>query len=172
MWLVFIFLILIIGLYFSKITINLIKLNITEKDFEFKLKISLYLFSKIKVFSFLLTENGVKYKKFLDNSKFEHNVFKILSRIKQFKIEKIKAKILIGTEDIFITVFFVTFLSSILGIYLSKQKGQFKYEILPEFGKNKIFLEGIFLISFKTRRIRIFFKSKEHTKLNKLLVGG
>lgn len=186
MWLVFVFVILIFGIYFSKIKFSISKINISKNIFEFKVKISFYLFSKIKIFSVYFNEKGVKifflfvsYEKILKKINIKENfndaVNKInLKKIKKLNIslEKLDMKCIIGIDDIIANVAIVTLIASIIGFYLSRKKGKYRYTILPDFGKNIIIFEGSFAFSLKTRRIRIFFKPKEHTKFNKLLVGG
>ena len=112
-------------------------------------------------------------------------------------LEKMHINCKIGTEDLFITVSIITIISTFLSIFLenqltqnnnkkilkiiSRKKYRFKnkkiemrkyqYKILPEFGKNILVFDGIISISFKTRRISIFLRPKEHTKF-KILVGG
>lgn len=186
MWLVFVFVILIFGIYFSKIKFSISKINISKNIFEFRVKISFYLFSKIKIFSIYFNEKGIKvffifipYKKILRKINMKEKITyafdKIdLRKIKKLNIslEKLDMKCIIGIDDIIINVAIVTLIASIIGFYLSRKKGKYRYTILPDFGKNIIIFEGSFAFSLKTRRIRIFFKPKEHTKFNKLLVGG
>lgn len=186
MWLVFVCLFFILGIYFSKIKFSIRKINISKDFFDIRLKISIYLFSKIKFFSFYFNEYGIKiffifipYEKILKNVDISKDFSYVLNEINLKKIEKLNItlekldmKCIIGIDDIIINVAIVTVLSSAIGIYLAQKKGKYRYKIFPKFGNNIIIFQGYLDFSVKTRRIRIFFKPEEHTKFNKLLVGG
>ena len=212
MWLVFIFLLLVIliriGLYFSKTMITINKINISENnDFEIDFKIVLYIFYKLKFITVRGDRSGLKigmfyvsYNKIFKNmnvKKITKNTF--FYRIKKLDLilDKMQGNLIIGTEELFLTVNIVAILSIVLGIIVGKtliklrntrfklkrnKRGEIKnktnlsirkyrYKIIPEFGKNIVKFEGNLSISFKTRRFGIFLRPKEHTKF-KILVGG
>ena len=198
MWLVFIFLFLIIfirfGVYFSKTIITLNKIVITSKVFKINYRISVYIWGKIRILNPIGNEKGIKigflfisYEKIIKRINVEELTKKTFKSIKIYNvkylklvIEKIIGECKIGSEDIFITISSITVFSIFLGNFIGKQENtskrskvlkRCKYKIIPEFGKNVIEFIGDLSLSFKTRRLGIFLRTKEHTKF-KMLVGG
>lgn len=186
-----------IGLYFSRTKIIIRKVEILNNKIEFEIFLSIYLFNKIKFLSFKFNENGLTflfvfmpYKKVwndLETKRFINDVFEKVSFEKlkrlELKIESFDFKADLGVEDVFITVSLVSVLSAILGFaILNEQRkksikkryirkgNKFKYVIKPCFEK-RIYIKGNILFSFRTRKLGIFLKPKEHNKF-KLLVGG
>lgn len=124
---------IIILLLFSTIKLNV--KNITIKNFEngtkkknlekeFCMYVELYLFGKIKFIKVKLTKSLLSRLKLQENMKNIKKDVEIIKKINvlemvkalKIKIDKLNLEANIGTEDITLTVFIVTILSSLLGI--------------------------------------------------------
>lgn len=177
MILVFIFLILILGFIFSKISIYVENFNLNNNleklKAKFCIKIRFKLFGLIPILFINLKEDGVRifgikidYKKFIENENIKKgiknakNKFKI-SNIKLLKpnLENINLKLSLGTESIIITTFLVT-LASVFLSYICKKtiknfdKEKHKYIISPNYEEeNKVFLEFQGIFNIKTSNI-------------------
>ncbi len=184
MWLVLLFLlILFLGIIFSKISINIKNIRISDKKVDFQIKIKLYLFYFIKIISIKCNNLGIiifgktiPYKKFIKDVKFENIIKKdfrdlTLKKIKtmDLKIDNVNFTLKIGVKDVFITSFLVVFLSTYISTLLMKETKRINYRkihynILPEFNKYELVLEGNTTVSMKTRNLGIFFNTNEHNK--------
>ena len=142
-------LLIILLLIFSTIKLNVERLNISnyEKGFEkskiakeFKIFIELYLFGKIKIAKIrinkkilkkLNVENDLRdLKKDVQLIK-KVNIFEIFKLLK-IKLERLNLKAEIGTEDVMITVFLVTFISTALGIICrNAEQNKVEFNIMP-----------------------------------------
>lgn len=176
MWLVFVFLILILGIVFSKIEIIIKKIRINRNEYNFKVKIKFMFFGIIKLVSINLGKNGIElfgkelvYERILNSKKLneiKYNIKKFdLKKINHFlkiinlKLSSAKFTLKIGADDIFITSFLVVILSSYITNFfkdkidlMSPQK--FNYRIFPEFNKSELIFEGnaVFKLNFKDLR--------------------
>ena len=147
---IFAFLVLIIFLLIlSTIKLNVEKLDISnyERGFkkgkiikEFRVFIELHLFDKIKIAKFKISnkfleklnvENDLKdLKKDVQLIK-KINIFEIFKVLK-IKLERLNLKVEIGTEDVMITVFLVTFISTAVGIICrNADQNKVKFNIMP-----------------------------------------
>ena len=164
--------ILFLGIVFSKIKINIEKLELNINKLKFNIKIGVFWFGFIKIFGIKFNENFIKIfgKKFSYEKLFKKSLLEIFKsnfnkkEIKMaeklnFEVDKANFTLKIGTENMFITVFLVTFLSSAIAELLRRkmEKTNLKkinYKILPEFNKNQIFYEGNTSISIKTINLK------------------
>ncbi len=177
MILVFIFIFLIWGCIFSKVSVYVKNFNLQNSKkglntiFNIKLKFKLYGIIPFLVMN--LTEEGIRilgikidYKKFTNNEKIKKGIKKAkknfkVSKIKLLKpnLEKINLRLSLGTESMVITTFLVT-LSSVFLSFVFKEtikkfdKNKHKYIIRPNYEeKNKIFLEFKGILNIKTSNI-------------------
>ena len=127
--------------------------NIPTFHYEFKIKIGVYLFGKIKIFSFNLNKEKLRKSKLINKMETKmkeeklgvslRDSIKILKDAK-FNLQKFHAQINLGTEDVIITSALVGFISSIIGIILGRvikhyDDKKYKYIILPNYTKKNIF---------------------------------
>ena len=199
-FLILIILFVKIGLYYSKTKIIIKNIDIDNNDFKYNVWVSIYLFNKIKFLNFKFSKKKLKnnfifltYKKILKENKIEkitENFFKkiTINKIKnlKFSLEEINFRACLGIDDVFITINLITIISTLLSYliarkttnskfmkvktYNKKNKRKYKFLIKPCFD-NKLYIDGIISLSFKTRNFSIFLNPKEHNKF-KLLVGG
>ena len=93
MWIVFLLIILILGILFSKIEINLNELYFNEKNYNFKITVSLKLFFVIKVISIKFDKNrALLLGKKLNINKYKIKKFdkRLFNLIEKFKINRIQ----------------------------------------------------------------------------------
>lgn len=178
MVLVFFILILffIVGVFFSKVSIDICNLkldnNLEKINAKFLIKLKLNLYGFIPFIVIKLNESGINlfgikisYSKIF-SSEFIGKIFKRevnkvktnfkISSIKVLKpdLEKISLKLRLGTESFLLTTILVFLASTALSFSLKNtikkfDKDKYKYIIKPDFEeKNKLFLEmkGIFKI--------------------------
>lgn len=162
-FLVFIAIISILLIY-SKLVIEIKELDIVNiKIGKFKVVISLKLFNKIKWLK--LTIDDKKIAKLKNSTKLKaldkilkqykdfrqiKNLKKITKELKKIKIEKIKIKLTIGTENPAITALTVGTLSTALSIILAKITTLPAYKIKPIYiNKNYIHLSINCIIAIK-----------------------
>ena len=146
----------------------------SEKNVDFKVIVSIKLFSVLKVFSFELNRRGIKvfnknieYKKFItekDLKKINRQTFEI---IKKFNIEfdKIYFTLKIGLIDTSLTNVAIVVLSSIFPILIKGKvkRKNVKYEILPNYDKLSLDLKGKINISIKgLTLLKLYFKNIKH----------
>jgi len=150
-----IFLILILGFLTSKIKINVISLK--------NVRIEFYIFGIIKIYGFKLTD-----KKKLKKEKFQFlksvfilDFFKILN----IKLEKLRVKLEIGTDDVMLTVFLVTFISTFFSIISSINNKKYYYNITPVYNKVKLNYEVSAKISINTVNIIKAYKFMNKNKI-------
>lgn len=162
---------LFLGIIFSKIKIRIEKFELNINNANFNIKVGIVLFGFLKVFGAKLDKNGVKilWKKFTYEKIFKKSLKELLkSNLKKkdieiaekinFNIDTAKFTLRVGTEDMFITVFLVTFLSGIVAEILKKKiqnasNKNINYRVLPAFNKNEVYYEGKTDISIKTRKL-------------------
>ena len=179
MWLVFLFVLLFIGIIFSKLEINLSKIYFYEKDYNFNITLTLKLFFIIKAISIKLDKNKILLLgKRLNINKYKIRKIdkKIFDLIKDFKIKikKIDFTCKIGVIDIGLTNFIVILFSTLFPIFVKDRvkRKNFKFEVLPEYNKLLLDFQGKFIISIKiSRLIKLHFKNIksrfEHNKNKK-----
>lgn len=147
-----------------KIEIKNLKINDLKLNNNYKIKLSISLFNKIKLLWVTLDKKKIEkisasvknrklnIEKFKGRIKLNKNTLKTLTKIK-VNIEKIRLKIDIGLEDAPITSYIVAIISSIIGIILpivSKKIRNYNYTITPIYnGKNQIKLELNSITSIK-----------------------
>ena len=154
--------IILITIFVFTLALSTIKFKVENMDINntsdktkvnssnFKLKIDLYLFNKIKYFSYKLNKQKLeKMYKRMKSSKIDFNTLKEKFKVEQFKLEDLKClKILnlkidklnlfikVGTEDFILTTFIVFFISTIISIILPHtvkkyDNNRYYYQILP-----------------------------------------
>ena len=133
---------------------NLYVTNIPEFQYDFRINIGLYLFKKIKLLETTITKENFKNSKIIEKLKLQLKDNKLNISVKsedldifkksRINLEKIDAKIQIGTEDVILTSAIVGILASAIGIVLGKviqkyEEGKYKYVILPYYNRKNIF---------------------------------
>ena len=117
---------------------NGIKKKEIDKDFDIYLE--LYLFGKIKAAKIKITDKILKKMHVKENVEDIEKDVKTIKKVKsleiikmlKIKIEELNLNAEIGTEEILLTVFIVTILSSIIGIAFRNCKHEnVKYRIMP-----------------------------------------
>lgn len=175
---------IILGIIFSEIKIDIKKIELNISKANFDIKIGIYLFGFLKVFGIRCDKNGIKflgknfsYKKLFKLS-FKEIILKNLKKkdIKiaeelKFKINLAKFTIRVGVKDMFVTVFLVTLISSLIAIFIKDkiQKAninKINYKILPEFNKLEFYYEGNINISIKTINIKNIILKKKLKVIN------
>ena len=167
MWLVFLLVIFILGIIFSKIEINLNELYFNEKSYNFKITVALRMFYFIKIISIKLDKNRILlFNKRLKIKKFNVRKIdkKLLELIKSFKIKirKIDFVCKIGVISISLTNFFVILFSTLFPIFVKDRikRENFSFKVLPEYNKLLLDFKGDFIISIKLLTlIKIHFKN-------------
>ena len=175
MWLVFLFFILLVGIVFSNIEINIYKVHIKNKNYKLKIDFRLNIFRFFSVLLIKIDENKIKliisrlnYKKF--NIK---NVYKktnsIINKL-NIRLNKMVFILEIGLEDILLTNSIVVLLSGILPNVFRKcintniniNKKKIGYRIVPKYnsccfnfdGNIKIDLSSLELVKFYLKNIK------------------
>lgn len=177
----FIFLFIILGLFFSKISIDICNLKLDNKsakiNAEFLIKLKLKLYGLIPILTIKLNEIGINilglkitYTKIFESKILEKIFKREIKKVKNnFKIESIKVlkpdleninlKLSLGTESFLLTTILVFFVSTFLSFSLKNtikkfDKEKYKYIIKPDFEeKNKLFLEMKGIFKIKTSNI-------------------
>ena len=192
MILVFFFLIILIiimlitiFLIFSTIRLELKNVqisNLTENNKKYIIKISSYLFNKIKWFSLKINNNKLKkiskdlHLEQIDVKKIEKNFrisdLKEIANIKP-KVSYLNLEMKIGIEDVILTSYIIPIICTILAILLpyivSKDKEKcIKYDILPIYhSKNEYDIKFNTILEIKTINILIsaykIIKSRKKT---------
>lgn len=167
MWLVFLLLILLISLIFSSIEINLCKIDVIEKNYNYRIIITLKLFGIFKILFIKLDKNRVMFLgKKLDVNKYKIRKIdkELFDLLKSFKIElkKIDFTCKVGLIDIGLTNLLVILFSSIFPIIVKNRikKEKFKFKVFPEYNKFCFKFDGKIIISLKTLTIiKLYFKN-------------
>ena len=174
---IFIFL----GFIFSKIKISVEKIELNINNTDFRIRIGIFLFGFLKVFGLKCDKNGItvlgkffSYKKIF-NLEFKEIIIKNLKKKELKMANKLNIKIdfarftlRIGAENMFITVFLVTLISSLIPELLKKKirkidNKNIDYKILPEFNKIEIYYEGRTSLSIKTIDLKnVIFNTKNN----------
>lgn len=193
------FLILILGIFFSKIKFSFkkIKLKVINNkliSMKFEVNFTWYLFGIIKIFSIKFLNDGLRlYKFFIPYSKLKMNdnfKSKILKNFRKYdkkiileelkllnlRTENCNINLLFSTEDVAITSI-ATFLTSIfLSVFLQKtikkyNPQKYKFIITPKYDMcNNIILDLTFVVSFKLRNLlKLLIKLKNYIKTNNKL---
>ena len=147
-------LIILLFLAYIKVEFNDVYVsNIPEYHYDFKIKVGIYLFGKIKILGFKIDKEKLKTSKLINKmeTKIKKEKFgvslkdsvKIIKKA-EFNLEKFRLNTKIGTEDVIITSALVGFISSIIGILLGRaikyyDNEKYKYIILPYYAKKNIF---------------------------------
>lgn len=176
MWLVFLLLILLIGLFFANVEVDLQSINVTEKNYNFKIIISLKLFGILKILFVKLDRFGIKiFNKKIDINKknikkIDEKNFKLLKDM-DIKLEKVNFIAKAGLLDISLTNILVVLISSFIPFLLNGRikRKKLKYQVLPEYNKICLYFKGNFAISIKFYKlIKFYFKNiKSKTEHNK-----
>lgn len=152
----FIALLILILLFISYIRIDFDDIyvsNIPKFHYDFRIKIGIYIFNKIKIFGFTINKEKLKKNKLI--GKFEKRMKKeqidisfseIMNIIKKMHInlDKFNTEIKLGTEDVILTSVIVGIVASSIGIILGRlikhyEEGKYGYEILPYYNRKNIF---------------------------------
>lgn len=187
--------IVIIGIYFSNIVINIQECNISYNDVErrklnikeFKMSIQIYLFKKIKILNIKIYENYCEIFKI----KFRLNILKKIKDDKQSEaiyviknigklepqIKTINLEITIGVDDIVVTTFLVPTISTAISLLISNYMAdydclkenitsKYNFKIIPKYlNTNNFTLKGSTKISFDTLRLLFFIKKYREIKI-------
>ena len=168
----FCILIIFLGLIFSKIKISVEKIELNINNADFRIRIGFFLFGFLKIFGIKCDKNGIIFLgKFFSYKKIFNLDFKEIKKknlkkkdIKiadelNIKIDFARFTLKIGAENIFITVFLVTLISSLIPEFLKKKvrkvnNKNINYKILPEFNKLEFYYEGKIIFSIKTINLK------------------
>ena len=177
MILVFIFLVFIMGLVFSKVNVYIKSCYITNNsnglNSKYSVKLKFYWFGVLPIFMVNFKNEELKilffkinYKKIISNRRFRNKIEKAknnfkISRIKLLKPEfqKLDLNLILGTESVEVTTFLVTVISFILSYWLKKQinifdETKYKYIVKPNYNENnKIYLNFNAVFNVKTSNI-------------------
>lgn len=177
MILVFIFLLFIIGLFFSKVSAYIksycITNNYKELESKYIVKLKFWWFGIIPIIIISLREDELRlynlrinYKKILNNKILKKRVTKVrnnfkISRIKLLKpkLKKLDLNLTLGTNSVELTSFLVMLLSVILSYWLNKKikafsETKYKYMVKPNYNEgNNIYLNFMAVINVKTSNI-------------------
>ena len=131
------FLFLIIGIFFSKINVELEtmqELNKSKKLFNFTITIKVYWFHILKIAKFTTNNEKIKTKK-KSRFKIDREVIKIIQKYKP-KVQKLNVQIKLDTENVILTSFLTVILSTIISTTLVKfsnllNKQNCKYSVQP-----------------------------------------
>lgn len=160
MWLVFLLALILIGIIFSRVEVDLREIYITDKDYNFKIIISLKLFGKIRVLFLKLDRFGIKLfgKKLNINTnkikKIDKDTFKLLKDLK-LDLEKVNFNLKIGLIDLTLTNLAIVLFSSLFpNLVRNRLKSEnLRYEVLPEYNKFYISFKGNFSVTVKLLRL-------------------
>ena len=163
--------VLIFGIYFSKIKIDIRSVEIEKGLTKFNINLGFFVFGKIKVLSVNIFEDGVKFlskkisyknaKKIIDKVFKTGNkdkcINKYINTLKAInpKLEELNLKLNVRTEDIFFNIFLIVGISTVLSFFINKSierydSRKYKYIVLPYCKKTKIVdLKGKCIISAK-----------------------
>lgn len=127
-------------LLLSSIKVKITKLHIfynkKKLNITFVSKLGLYLFNKVKLFQITINNEKIKdlYKsgkidvnKIKDNKEFNKLMLKLLKNI-DFKIEELKLKGYVGTENAAVTPFIGGFINAVIPIIISNKINVYKKE--------------------------------------------
>lgn len=178
MLLIFFFLIIIFGLLTGKIKLEIKEMKIASIDnrvmFEYDIFLKIYVFNFIKIFqrklNHLQSKNLIK-KISKTKLKIKGNTINkqidIIRRI-ILRFNEVQIDISIGIDDIFLTVYTVVIVSSLIPFFIESSSRKM-YKILPLYNMGnriEIELKGISEIKFVHIIHMIFILFKERGKLN------
>lgn len=168
MWLVFLLflsIILLLGIIYSKIELDLQHIRITEKSIEYKLKASFKLFGLFTVIVVHFDEEGIKilkrkidYKKMKMKNETIKFYKKLIRILKKVKFDKINFVLKIGLIDVFLTNDVIVIISSAFPMVIKNKvkRKKLNYKILPEYNKLNFYLSGTIKFSIKSLELREF----------------
>jgi len=183
--LIIIVLALILALFALKIKINIQRLSKHKKSFkiDFDINMAIYLFDFIKIFSISFKQDGIKFLIF----KFSYNKIKInknkmrnikkdlvIKIFKNLKIENLNLNIVLGTENMSITVFSIFVVSALLSILPLVKKEQidtkkYNYNIVPAYNENVLNFDISAKFSIRLLQLlKILFKKRKNEFSKKL----
>ena len=141
MWLVFLLIFFLVGIFYSKIELEIRHIFLSPKEFNFEIKLLFKLWNILPVFKVPLKQIRIQ----------EGNK-KLLINFKNIKFEKIFFTLKIGLDDIFLTNTVIVVIASILPLFFHDKvrRKNIKYEILPEYDKVQVHLLGKIRMSIKT----------------------
>lgn len=188
---------LILGLIFSKIKINVKKLyfNLPRKQFqknEYWIDVGVYLFGKVKIFGIEFQDNLVKIMglkitdKTIKNSRFYKNIAKpeikefdkkiLIENVKKIyvKFEKLNLDLSLGTDSTLVTSFLIFAVSTVISLIVKKGVTKYnprkhKFKITPKYENyNVLNINLDCVISLKTSNIvRILLYLNKISKQNR-----
>lgn len=170
MWLVFLLLFIVLGIVCSSIELNLYKIELTDKKFDFKLIVEFKLFGLFKILQMKLDRDGVKflnkiitYKEIkLKAEKDNINISKIDFKVLDINLKKVYFKLKVGLLDIALTNIVIVIFSTIFPLFIKSKvkRKDLRYEIFPEYNKFCLFLNGKISVSIKPKSlIKLYFKN-------------
>lgn len=168
MWLVFLFFIILLGITYSSIEVNLYNVSWVEKRFDFKVKLYIKIFGIFKILVFNTTRDGFVFFKNIKKFSSKKDLKKIyndyLDILKKFnvKIDKINFDLKIGLLDVALTNLALVILSSIIPFVVKDRvkRENLKYKIVPDYNKFCFNLNGKISFSMKTLRfVKLYFKN-------------
>ena len=156
MWLVFLSFFFLVGIFYSKIELNVKYIFISPKDVHAEIPVWFKWWGILPVFKLYLNQAGIRignyeisYGKLISKRKMTVFNRKLLENWKHIKFDKLIFTLKIGLEDAFLTNIVIVVLSTTLPflIYGKVKRKNVKYEILPEYDKVQLQLLGEIKIS-------------------------
>ena len=180
MWLVFLLLILVLGILYSKIEISLYSIDITDNTADFNEIISLKIFGLLKILKIRFNKYGIQvlnkrisYKSLLSNKnlkKINKQSLKTFERL-NISFDKVDFKMKLGLIDMSLTNSVIVVFSSVFPNLIKNRVNMknLSYEVLPDYKNFCIKLEGKISLSIRTLTlVKIYFKNikseNEHNK--------
>ena len=151
MWLVFLSLFFFVGIFYSKIELNVKYIFISPKDIHMEIPVWFKWWGILPIFKLYLNQTGIRignykisYGKLISKRKMTVFNRNLLENWKHIKFDKLVFTLKIGLEDIFLTNISVVAIATILPFLICDKvkRKNVKYEILPEYDKVQLQLLG------------------------------
>ena len=174
MWLVFLFLIVILGIVYSKLEVNLYHVVVQEKDWDFNTSIAFKFFGFLTICVFKIDKKYIRflhfkmpYKKMISKEKMKQinkDALEILKKL-HLQLDKVNFDLRIKLVDIVLKNLVIILFSSVFPNFIKNriEPKKVKYKILPD--SSKMSEESILLNLELTGEIRLSIKSLKIVKL-------
>lgn len=189
------FVLLIIGILFSKVKINIIHLEVESQmkktNKKYAINLGLYIYGKIKIFGITFEENGIKFLwKRIKYSKFKNaKICEYLKKVnikeveKDFKLkelkglkpelEKLDLNLDLGFESVLLTSFMIFAISTLLSLVVKDSvkkynPTKYRYKIIPHYrSQNTISLKLNCIIAIKSVHIMLILLNYRRRRVKK-----
>jgi len=156
MWLVFLLGFFLVGLFYSRIELNIKSVLISLKEIHMEIPIWFQWWGIVPVFKLYLNPSGIRignhrisYARLISKRKMEVFNEQLLENWKNIKFHRFVFTLKIGLKDVFLTNMAIVTIATILPflIHDKVKRENVKYEILPKYDKVQLELEGEIKIS-------------------------